>query len=221
MRLGNRMIVMALATFGPVMLIERLLVFAAVKQTGVGRVAKTATPAYLRDARWAGSVVAVAGIACRGAYVTAHEQCASMHAVAILGELRYRERRAIRARKSGHSFRIGMAGATCLGHSLRVHFRLRIFRRTNTMNAMAAHTRRCAVVVFVEQRPAVRAVLKLCKLIGRQRGIEVMHHLGIGMATRAKLNDPGAVFLAIFLRPFLDKIVAEIGRGIAAMTTSA
>jgi hypothetical protein len=143
------------------MLIECLLVFAAVKQTGVGRVAKTAATAYLRDAGWAGSVVAVAGVACGRAEITAHEQCASMHAVAIFGELRYREWRAICARKPGHSLRIGMADATCLGHALRVHFRLRIFRRTNTMNAMAAHTRRCAVVVFVEQRPAVRAMQRL------------------------------------------------------------
>ena len=43
-----------------------------------------------------------------------------------------------------------------------------------------------------------------------------MHHLGIGVAARAKLNDPSAIFLAIFLRPFLDKIVTKIGRGIAA-----
>jgi hypothetical protein len=46
-----------------------------------------------------------------------------------------------------------------------------------------------------------------------------MHDRWIGMTSRAKLNDPGAIFLAIFLRPFLDKIVAKIGRGIAAMTT--
>jgi hypothetical protein len=41
------------------------------------------------------------------------------------------------------------------------------------------------------------------------------------MAARAKLNDPSPIFLAIFLRPFLDKIVAKIGRGIAAVTTGA
>ena len=139
MRLGDRVVAMALATFGPVMLIERLLVFAAVKQTGVGRVAKTATPAYLRDAGWAGGVVAVAGVACWGAEVTAHEQCASMHAVAIFGELRCREWRAIRARKSGHDFRIAMAGAACLRDALRVHFRLRILRRADAVHAMATH----------------------------------------------------------------------------------
>ena len=89
------------------------------------------------------------------------------------------------------------------------------------MNAMAAHTRRRAVVVFVEQRPTVRAVLELRQLIGRQRRIEVVHLRRIGMAARAKLNDPSAIFLAIFLRPFLDEIVAKIGRGIAAVTTGA
>ena len=140
MCLGDGVVAMTLTAFGPVMLIERLLVFAAVKQTGVGRVAKTAAPAYLRDAGWACRVVAVAGVACGRAQVTAHEQCASMHAVSIFGELGYREWRAIRARKSGHSLRIGMAGATCFGYALRVHFRLRIFGRTNTVNTMATHT---------------------------------------------------------------------------------
>ena len=72
MRLGDRMVAMALAAFGPLMLIERLLVFAAVKQTGVGRMAKTATPAYLRDAGRAGGVIAVAGVACGRAEVAAH-----------------------------------------------------------------------------------------------------------------------------------------------------
>ena len=131
---------MALAAFGPTMLIKRLLVFAAVKQTGVGRVAKTAAPAYLRDARWAGRVIAVAGIACGRAEITAHEQCASMHALSKFGELRYRHRGTICARKSGHGFRIGMAGAACLWHTLGVDLRLRIFGRTNTVNPVAAHT---------------------------------------------------------------------------------
>src|SRR4029450_2323677 len=98
MRLGNCMIVMALAALGPVVFIEGVLVFAAVKQTGVSRMAKTAAPADLRDAGWAGGVVAVGGGACGSAEVTAHEQCASMHAVAIFGELRRREWRAVRAR---------------------------------------------------------------------------------------------------------------------------
>src|SRR5512133_1139421 len=120
MGLGNRMIVMALAALGPVMFIEGVLVFAAVKQAGIGRVAKTAAPAYLRDAGRACSVIAVAGVAGRRAEITAHEQCASMHAVAIFGELRRRERRAIRACKSGHDFRIAMARAACFRDVLRV-----------------------------------------------------------------------------------------------------
>ena len=90
MRPGDRVVAMALAAFGPVMLIERLLVFAPVKQTGVGRVAKTATPAYLRDAGWAGGVVAVAGVARGRAQIATHEQRVSMHARAIFGELRCR-----------------------------------------------------------------------------------------------------------------------------------
>jgi len=139
MRLGNGMIVMALAALGPVVFIEGVLVFAAVKQAGVSRMAKTAAPADLRDAGWAGGVVAVAGVACGRAEVTAHEQCSPMHAVAIFGELRGRERRAVRARKSGHSLRIGMARAACFRDALRVHFRLRILRRADAVNAMATH----------------------------------------------------------------------------------
>ena len=116
-------------------------------------------------------------------------------------------------------FGIGMAGAARLRNALRINFRLRILCRANAVNAMATHARWRAIVVFLEQRPAVRAVLELRQLIGRQRGIEVVHHRRIGMAARAKLNDPGAILLAIFLRPFLDEIVAEIGRRIAAVTT--
>jgi len=48
-----------------------------------------------------------------------------------------------------------------------------------------------------------------------------MHDRWIGMTPRAELDDPCPIFLAIFLRPFLDKIVAKIGRGIAAVTTGA
>jgi len=88
MRLGDGMIIMALAALGPIMLIERLLVFAAVKQAGVSRMAKTAAPADLGDAGRTGGVVAVAGVAGRCAKVASHEQCASMHAGAIFGKLR-------------------------------------------------------------------------------------------------------------------------------------
>src|SRR5262245_41671493 len=105
-----------------------------------------------------------------------------------------------------------MAGAACLRDALRVHFGLRIFRRANTMNAMATHTRWRAVVMFFEQYLAVWTVLKLRQLIGRQRRIELMHLRGVGMAPRAKLDDPRPIFLPIFLRPFLDEIVAKVGR---------
>ena len=88
MRLGDRMIVMALAALGPIVFIEGVLVFAAVKQAGVSRMAKTAAPADLGDPGRAGGVVAVASVARRCAKVAAHEQCASMHAGAIFGKLR-------------------------------------------------------------------------------------------------------------------------------------
>src|ERR1700757_4213565 len=103
------MIVMALAALRPVVLIERVLVFAAVKQTGVGRMAKTATPAHLRDAGRACSVIPMAGVARRRAKVAAHQQCTSMYTVAIFGELRRREGRAVSKGESGHSLGIGMA----------------------------------------------------------------------------------------------------------------
>ena len=71
------MIAMALAALGPVMLLERVLVFAAVKQTGVGRMAETAAATDLRDAGRAGSVVAMARVARRCAEITANKQGAS------------------------------------------------------------------------------------------------------------------------------------------------
>ena len=46
-----------------------------------------------------------------------------------------------------------------------------------------------------------------------------MHDSRIGMAARAKLNDPSPIFLAMLLRPFLHEIVTEISRGIAPVTT--
>ena len=48
-----------------------------------------------------------------------------------------------------------------------------------------------------------------------------MHDFRIGMAARAKLHDPGSIFLPIFLRPFLDEVVAKIRGGIATVATSA
>ena len=221
MRLRNGVIIMALAALRPAVLIERVLVFAAVEQTGVGRMAKTAAPADLRDAGRVCSVIAVAGVACGRAEIPANEQCASMNTVAIFGELRRREWGAVRKCEPGHDFRIGMAGAACLRDPLRVHFGLRIFRRANTMNAMATHTRWSAIVMFVDQYPAMRTVLEFRQLIGRQRRIEVVHLRWIGMAPRTEFENPRPIFLAIFLRPFLHEIVTEIGCGIAAMTTRA
>ena len=73
--------------------------------------------------------------------------------------------------------------------------------------------------MFLEQRLAMRAFLELRQLISWQRRVELVHDLRIGMATRTKISDPCTIFLAIFLRPFLDEIVTEIGRGIAAVAT--
>ena len=67
------MVAVALSALRPFVLIERELVFAAVKQTGVGRVTETAAPADLRDARRASGVVAVTGVTRRRAEIAAHE----------------------------------------------------------------------------------------------------------------------------------------------------
>ena len=71
------------------MLVEGLLVFAAVKETGIGRVAKTATPAHARYAGRAGGVVAVTIVAGGRAEIAALQQGAAMHAVVIFGELHW------------------------------------------------------------------------------------------------------------------------------------
>ena len=69
--------------------------------------------------------------------------------------------------------------------------------------------------------PDAQAYLELRQLIGWQRWIELVHFGRIRMATRTELNDPRAIFLAIFLRPFLDMIMTKIGRRIAPMTAGA
>ena len=161
------MITMALAAFGPVVLIECMFVFAAVEQTGVGRVTKTATSAHLRDPGRTGSMVAVAGVACGRAQIATVEQRVAMHACAIFRKLRRRKRRSICACEAGHYFRIGVARATSLRHPLPVHHRLWIFRRANPMKTMATYARWCPVVVFFQQCPPMRAILELCQLIGR------------------------------------------------------
>src|SRR5215472_8992989 len=110
------MIVMALAALGPVMLNERLFVFAAVKQTRIGRMAETATTADLRNAGRAGSVIAMASVARGRTEITTDKQRPSMYAVAIFGELRCRQLRAVRARKPCHNLRIAVACATRFRH---------------------------------------------------------------------------------------------------------
>src|ERR1700740_3157828 len=100
MGLGDGVITMALAAFGPVVFIECVFVFAAVEQTRIGRVAETATPAHLRDSGRTGGVIAVASIARERAKIAAHEQRVAMHTGAIFRKLRRRERRPIRACES-------------------------------------------------------------------------------------------------------------------------
>ena len=121
-RFSNVVITMTLATFGPLMLLERMFVFAAIKQTGVSGVAKITTLAHLREPWRTRRVVAVASIARRRAQIAALQQRAAMHAVAIFRKLRRRERRPIRACESGHNLGISVARTARLRHALRVDF---------------------------------------------------------------------------------------------------
>lgn len=74
------------------MLIECVFVFAAIEQTRVGRVTKTATSTHLRDAGRTRSVVAVAGVARWRAQIATVEQRVAMHACAIFRKLCRRKR---------------------------------------------------------------------------------------------------------------------------------
>ena len=48
-----------------------------------------------------------------------------------------------------------------------------------------------------------------------------MHFRGVRVTPGTELNDPGAVFLPIFFRPFFHVIVAEIRGRIATVTSGA
>ena len=86
------MITMALAAFGPVMLIECVFVFAAIEQTRVGRMTKIATLADLCDAGRARGVISMTSIATRRAQIATVEQRVAMHACAIFRKLCRRKR---------------------------------------------------------------------------------------------------------------------------------
>ena len=146
------MIAMALAALGPFVLVEGLLVFAAVEQTGIGRMTKTATPAHAGNAWRDGGVVAVTVVAGGRAQIAAFEQRAAMHAGAKFGQLSGRQRRAVGLRKSGHGRGIGVACAAGFRHPLRVNLRLRIFRRPNSVDAVATHAGGSAIVMLLEQQ---------------------------------------------------------------------
>ena len=85
-------------------------------------------------------MVPVASVAGRGAEIATAEKRASMHAGAIFSKLGDGQRRAVRTREPGHDFRIGVTRAAGFWHALSIDFRLRIFRRSNAVNAMTTHT---------------------------------------------------------------------------------
>jgi hypothetical protein len=67
------MIAMALTAFRPVVVVEGLLVLAAVEQAGVGGVAETATVAHTRDPGRTGGMVSMTVVTGRCTEVAATE----------------------------------------------------------------------------------------------------------------------------------------------------
>jgi hypothetical protein len=216
----NIVIAVAFAAFRPVVLIESLFVFAAIEQAGVRGVADTATLAHLGDPGRAGGVIAMTRIAARRAEIAAGQRFA-VNAFAIFRQLRCRERRTIGARDTGHHGGVRVTSAAGLGHPLRVNFRLRILRLPNSVNSMAADTRRGAIIVKIEKSMAVRAGLEFRELVCWQRRIKVVHFRRIGVAARAELDDPRPILVPIFLGPLFDLVVTQIGGGIAAVASGA
>src|ERR1044071_1644835 len=85
--LGDAMVAVALPALGPFVLLEGLLVFAAVKQAGIARVTEAATLAHARQTHGHGSVVAVAIVARRRAQIAALQQRPAVNAGPILRQL--------------------------------------------------------------------------------------------------------------------------------------
>src|SRR5690242_16436974 len=71
--LGNIVITMALAALRPIVLVERLFVFAALEQTCIRGVADAATFGDLGNAWWTGRMIAMAGIAAGRSKITAFQ----------------------------------------------------------------------------------------------------------------------------------------------------
>ena len=114
------MFAMALAAFGPVMLVKGQLVLTPIEQARVRRVTKAATSADVGDAGRAGGVIAMTVITGGSAEIAAREQRLAVHAFTILRQLICRDGRTVRQGKSSHDLRIRMARAAGLRHTLRV-----------------------------------------------------------------------------------------------------
>ena len=87
-RFRDVVISVTLSAFGPIVLIERLFVFATIEETGIRRVTKAATLADLRDTRGTCRVISVARVTGRSAKIAATEKRFAVNAVAIFGQLR-------------------------------------------------------------------------------------------------------------------------------------
>src|SRR5438477_10485304 len=77
---ADAMVAMAFAAFGPPVLVERLLVLAAVKKTGIGRMTQTATAAHARHSGRHGRMIAVTIIAGGRAKIPALQQSTAVNA---------------------------------------------------------------------------------------------------------------------------------------------
>ena len=81
------MVPVTLPALGPFVLLEGLLVFAAVKQARIARVAQAAALTHARQAERHGGVIAVTVVARRGAQIATLQQRAAVNAGPVFRQL--------------------------------------------------------------------------------------------------------------------------------------
>jgi len=218
----DAVISVTLSALRPVVFFERLLVLAAVKQTRIAGVTKTAT---LIDAGESGRhrrMMSVTIVARRCGEIPALQNRAAVDANTVFRQLVGWHRRTVRSFEAGHGRRVRMARSASLRNALAVNQGERVFGVTDTVDAVATDTLRSTRVFGFKEPLAVWTVFEFRQLISGQRRIEILHEAGIRMATRTEKRNPIAIFVAASARPFLDKRMLELRIGrIAAMATRA
>src|SRR6266702_3178096 len=204
------MVPVTLPALGPFVLLEGLLVFAAVKQAGIARVAETTALTHARQTDRHGGVIAVTVVARRRAQIASLQQRAAMNAGPVFRQLVGGYCRTVGQGQSGHRCWIGVAGAAGFWNALAVNLRERIFGAANAVDAMATQAIRSARVLGLEQQLSVRAVFVLRQLVGGQGGIKLVHERRVGMAAGAERNNPPAILVTASAGPFLDKGMFEL-----------